>query len=313
MPTPGLSSSTVTCQMSRWSRDDDREVSADRQSERGTDARDDQRDRDAPTRGSEGFARNLDLPRDEHRERVRHRGRNYFLNGSGTEALATVGAFRVVSPDDLDPEHGRDPWHGSWHRLAEQGLVEHVRISEGGRSNHLVTLSQEGKDLLEAHANEDRNGRRQEFYAGAVKPRELAHDAKLYRMFREEAGRIERAGGRVTRVVLDYELKRDYQRYLNRQDRPENEDRDTARDHFARSHHLPVVDDHVMLPDLRIEYETRDGHREHRDLELVTEHYSRGQLAGKAQAGFVRYAAGSSGQSGRGGTPHDPRHLERLA
>jgi len=46
-------------------------------------------------------------------------------------------------------------------------------------------------------------------------------------------------------------------------------------------------------------------------VELETEHYSRGQLAGKARAGFVRYRAGSSGRS-RGGTPFDPRHLERV-
>jgi hypothetical protein len=278
--------------------------------ERDADPRRVERDREVPAREPEGLTRDLDLPRSEERERVQHRGRDYVLNGSETEALATVGAFRVVSPHDLGPEHGRDAWHGDWRRLDEQGLIERVRLSEGGPSAHLVTLSRDGKDLLDAHANEDRDGRRQEFYAGFVKPRELAHDAKLYRMFRAEADRIERDGGRVTRVVLDYELKRDYQRYLNRPDRPEDEDRDTARDQFARSHDLPVVDDHVMLPDVRIEYETREGTQEHRDLELVTEHYSRGQLAGKAQAGFVRYA---SGGSGRGGTPHDPRHLERLA
>ena len=32
---------------------------------------------------------------------------------------------------------------------------------------------------------------------------------------------------------------------------------------------------------------TEDGRLEHRDVELVTEHYSRGQLAGKARAGFA--------------------------
>ncbi|MEP7345484.1 MAG: hypothetical protein ABI877_09455 [Gemmatimonadaceae bacterium] len=73
---------------------------------------------------------------------------------------------------------------------------------------------------------------------------------------------------------------------------------------------------HLELPDLRIEYETESGRLEHRDVELETEHYSRGQLAGKAKAGFVRYrASGGSGRGGnsrRGGTPVDPHHLERL-
>ena len=80
---------------------------------------------------------------------------------------------------------------------------------------------------------------------------------------------------------------------------------------------LPVVDGHLELPDVRIEYETPDGRIEYRDVELVTEHYSRGQLAGKAQAGFTLYRAAGAGRvrggnARTGGTPFDPRHLERL-
>ena len=50
---------------------------------------------------------------------------------------------------------------------------------------------------------------------------------------------------------------------------------------------MAVMTHEKYLPDLRIEYETPDGRLEHRDLELVTEHYSRGQLAGKTRAGFA--------------------------
>jgi hypothetical protein len=42
----------------------------------------------------------------------------------------------------------------------------------------------------------------------------------------------------------------------------------------------------VPVPDLRIEYETRDGEAARVELELVTEHYRPGQLADKARAGF---------------------------
>jgi hypothetical protein len=120
----------------------------------------------------------------------------------------------------------------------------------------------------------------------------------------------------VTRVILDYELKSNYQSFLNRPDRLEA-NLDTDRHAFAEANGLHVVRGHLELPALRIEYETADGRLEHRDVELVTEHYSRGQLAGKARAGFTCYRAGGSsqGQSGggnRGGTPFDPRHLERL-
>ena len=44
------------------------------------------------------------------------------------------------------------------------------------------------------------------------KPRELTHDTKVYRAYQRAE---ERQGGRVRRVVLDYELKRDYQRFLH--------------------------------------------------------------------------------------------------
>ena len=57
------------------------------------------------------------------------------------------------------------------------------------------------------------------------------------------------------------------------------------------------------MPDLRIEYQTEDGRIEYRDVELVTEHYSRGQLAGKARAGFACYRAGGGGGRRKGGTP----------
>ena len=48
--------------------------------------------------------------------------------------------------------------------------------------------------------------------------------------------------------------------------------------------------------------DAEDGRLEHRDLELVTEHYSRSQMAGKRQAGFHLYRAGGEGRR-TGGTP----------
>ena len=258
----------------------------------------------------------LGLPRDQDREQVTFRGQAYDLTGSETRVLSTVGAFRVVSPDDLDEAGGgRDVWHGDWQRLADQGLITREAITDREGTRHLAVLTREGKALLDAHAAPDADGRRQAFYAGLVKPRELRHDAQLYPVFKAEAARIEQDGGRVTRVVLDYELKRDYQTFLNRDHRPDEGDVTTDRVAFAEAHDLPVIDGHLALPDLRIEYETADGRLEHRDVELVTEHYSRAQRAGKARAGFSLYRAsgGRRGSARRGGTPLDPRHLERLA
>jgi hypothetical protein len=179
----------------------------------------------------------------------------------------------------------------------------------------LVVLTREGKALLDGHS--DASGARQQYHAGLVKPRELGHDVQLYRMYQMEAARLEEGGGRIARVVLDYELKRDYQTFLHRKDRPEDATQDSDLQAFADGRHLPIIDGHLELPDLRIEYETEDGRVEHRDVELVTEHYSRGHLAGKAQAGFALYrASGRSATGGgsvrKGGTPLDPHHLEAL-
>ena len=255
-------------------------------------------------------ARALDLPRGDAREPVRVKNQTYHLRGSEARTLATIGAFRVVPAGDLrDAEPRADVWRGDLLTLWEQGLIERTRVAVDGQVTDVVALTRAGKTLLESR-QDVADGPQQAFHASLVKPRELSHDAQLYRMFQAEAGRIADEGGRVTRVVLDYELKHDYQTFLNRPDHAEGEAEADLRA-FAESHGLPVVDGHLELPDLRIEYETPDGRLEYRDVELVTEHYSRAQLAGKAQAGFTLYRASGS-QARTGGTPFDPRYLERL-
>ena len=274
--------------MSRGLGDDAREI-ADRSPDRPVEARD-----QASTRADDVLARGLTLPCGEAREIVECRGREYQLNGSETRVLAAVGAFRVVATADLGHDrHGIDPWHGEFRSLRDQGLLTYDTLVDRQGTQHVVSLTREGKVLLDAHAVRH-DGRAQTFYAETIKPRELSHDARLYAVFRAEAERIEREGGRVTRVVLDHELKRDYQAYLNRHDREDDRDLETDRASFAEAHHLRVVDDHLALPDLRIEYETVDGRQAHRDVELVTEHYSRAQLGGKALAGFTCYRAAGS-------------------
>jgi hypothetical protein len=63
----------------------------------------------------------------------------------------------------------------------------------------------------------------------------------------------------------------------------------------------------MMLPDLRIEYETRDGERTKVDLELATEDYKRFQIAEKSRAGFRIYIDGS--RSGRTGVVWEEHEL----
>jgi DNA-binding MarR family transcriptional regulator len=255
------------------------------------------------------FARDLDLPCGPARERVVHRDRVYTLRASEVRTLATVGAFRVVPASDLRdaadrPAHVRD---GDLRSLREQGLVHTVPLVTRGERTTIVTLTREGRALLDDARRPERDEGRQTFYDGARKPRELAHDAQAYRAYEEAAARIASRGGQVRRVVLDYELKRDYQQCRQR---PERQRRGDAQDAdraagdaaaWARAQQLPVDDGHVQFPDVRIEYDDRDGRRQVEDIEIMTPHYRGAQAAAKARAGFTQYRAAGARVGGRRG------------
>jgi hypothetical protein len=131
----------------------------------------------------------LALPRGEDRERIAVRDRAYRLNSRETKALATVGAFRVVAAEDLVGHDNRDTIRPADLRdLADQRLLVRETLTDGFGARHVLALSAQGKELLEAHRQPHGHGKDQVFYAGVVKPRELAHDSQLYRAFKEEAG-----------------------------------------------------------------------------------------------------------------------------
>jgi hypothetical protein len=224
------------------------------------------------------FTKDLDLPRGRERRPVRERDRVYEINGAESRMLGMIGAFRVVSESDLhDLRDDSSNARRSVRHLEEEGLVPTSPLSSDDRA---AVLTERGRDLLEANRYE-RDDRahepRQTFYAGLKKPRELTHDTKVYRAYQRAEERLRDQGGRVRRVVLDYELKRDYQRFLHERNRgrkdcdgrPEREPEEIAR--WAREHELPYDDGHVRFPDARIEYEDRDGRSRHEDLEVVVQ------------------------------------------
>ena len=154
----------------------------------------DPRDRDARERDRtdprDVFLRELDLPRGPERERVFDGDREYTLRGSESRTLATVGAFRVVPSQDLRDRDERplDLRNSELRHLRELSLVDTARMP--GRGDVAVFLTERGQSLLEAHRRERDHDprehdprddeRRQEFYAGLVKPRELEHDAQVF-------------------------------------------------------------------------------------------------------------------------------------
>jgi hypothetical protein len=284
-------------------RDDGR---ADRS--RGGRAGEDARAPDEPSRDPRDVAtRGLDLPRGQERELIRVRERTYELNGAESRSLATIGAFRVVRVEDLrDPSDPRD--RGLKH-LRDQGLVRSVSL--GGRTRDVVVLTREGRDALEARRRDDAAEPRQAFYDDLKKPRELTHDASLYRAYRRAAERLKDHGAEPHRVVLDYELKREYQTFLQEgnRDRPDSDGRsrrdDEEVERWARDHDLPYFDEQVHFPDVRIEYDDRDGRQRVEDIDVVTLNYRGAHGASAARSGFTCYfLTASRGGGGRGGTPH---------
>lgn len=266
----------------------------------------------------EVFTRDLELPRGPDRERVYVNDRTYELSGSEVRTLATVGAFRAVPAADLR-EAGESGWRDVRH-LSELGLVEARPYVVGKTRTTLITLTEQGRAVLEESRRDRESDTGQAFYAGINKPRELAHDSHLYRAYLRASERLTQRGGRIRRVVLDVELKREYQRFLqasNRRRRDSDGRPDRTAEEiaaWARTHQLPMDDDHVQFPDVRIEYDDRDGRRVIEDLEVMTPHYRGAHGAAKGSAGFTVYrsrgASIGSGSSRGGGGGFDPRVAE---
>jgi hypothetical protein len=217
------------------------------------------------------------------------RDRTYLLRDSEIHSLTEIGKFRVIAATDLtqyayqgDRERiARDVRH-----LRSQGLLAEntIEISQK-KLLRVVTLTKAGHRLL---SKTNQISDEQAFYHGLREPRGAKHNADLYRIYQKEAARIEGAGGRRLRVILDYELKRNVNRDLALP-RPDQET-EARRHEIATRHGLKLVNGKILVPDLRIEYESAELEIRHIDLELATREYRPKALAAKAAAGFSLYS-----------------------
>ena len=230
-----------------------------------------------------------EVPSRDSRAVLYDRYRGYDLRESEIQTLTDLGKFRVINADDL-ARHG---YGGDKHRiehetesLVRQGLVEEKQVELSlSKSTRMFTLTKAGRRLMRGSG---RLSHDQEIYSGFVRPREAKHDAELYRVYQREEDRIERRGGRVCRVLLDFELKKKVNRDLTRLG-PQKHDPDMKRD-IAERHGLRVVHGRIPVPDLQIEYEMPDQSIARVNLELTTGDYRPRQLADKARAGFTLYS-----------------------
>jgi hypothetical protein len=233
---------------------------------------------------------------------VRLHGYLYRISPEELETMNNIGRFRTVALTDL----ARHQYQGQAARLQQdlrslraQGLVQSRTVWNGPRTQRLavVVLTKLGKELLKSQRQSEP---RQAIYAGFVKPAEVRHDAAIYRMYQAEKRRIEHSGGRIRRVILDYELKQRVYSVLAKAKALPALEYAKRQAQVARQNGLTVIQGKIPLPDLRMEYETPSAEPAHVDLELTTGHYHGPALQAKAEAGFKMYAAdGSSSRLSR--------------
>ncbi|MGH9162410.1 MAG: hypothetical protein ACRD2X_20790 [Vicinamibacteraceae bacterium] len=267
------------------------------------------------------FTQSLDLPRGLDREPVSVGNDHYDVRGSEVRTLSIVGAFRVVPIDDLRDRGDRaaDLWHGDLEHLRSEGLLRHVASVDRESGTDLVTLTDRGRALLESHRSLDHDPR-QTFHDGPARERELMHDAQLYRAYLRAADRLVEAGAHIERVILEQDLRRDYQLFLQEPNcgradsdgRPGRDDDEIRR--WAEDRDLAYVDGRVQFPDFQIEFLWPDGRRDIENVEVLTPHYRGAHVAGKMRAGFTRFrgiGARAGGRTGRG-SRFDPGLAEEL-
>ena len=123
-----------------------------------------------------------------------------------------------------------------------------------------------------------------------MKTREINHDADLYKVYQQAAEEIRRRGGKPVKVRLDFELKAAVQREKNAVKGLPEEERAKRLEAFAKEHTLTINGTTIHVPDVQLEYETRDGELERTNLELISENYRTEGIRSKAESGFTIYA-----------------------
>ena len=214
-------------------------------------------------------------------------------------AIADVGLYRAVSYTDLSDTHF-DGHPFTTRRLVTQmtraGLIEeHEARGPGGNTFKVLTATERGKDAAHRAAVDAGHAAEQRTWSGLVKPAELSHDTAVYRAALDERARIEAAGGRVTRVRIDAELKAIVATATEKA-RAEGGDRaaDAARVKAAHELGLPVEDDRVLYPDAQLDIEDRDGRSGRVHVEIASDHYHAAAIAAKAGAGFAMHGSSRS-------------------
>ena len=211
-------------------------------------------------------------------------------------ALTDVAVFRTVSVRDLAA--ARFGGHPFTTRKAINSMVrsgwmkEHTAKGPKGRSFKVLTATPQGADRAKELAAKYGLAR-QATWSGLVKRAELRHELAVYRSAQAEKAKLEGRGCKVVRIRIDAEMKREIARATA--SRAAAMERRRVADQLG----LPVQEGQVLVPDAQIEYRDEEGRTGRVNVEVVSEHYSKGSIAAKGAAGFSMHSAGSGGSGGR--------------
>jgi DNA-binding PadR family transcriptional regulator len=207
------------------------------------------------------------------------------------EVMTDIGRFRTLDIQDLS----RFAYRGDTARmrqdlesLRKQGLVEEKTVFRAHKpTRKVVTLTDEGHRIV-TKLGGLRGGQR--IYHGFVKPKEIDHDADLYKVYQKVVQGIQEKGGKPLRVRLDFELKERVNRAKESARKLPEKERAILLRAVAEENGLTVRGATIHLPDIQVQYETRDGKIERENLELLSQNYREDGIRGKVAAGFKIYA-----------------------
>jgi hypothetical protein len=233
---------------------------------------------------------------EQRRTRNKTQDRFHSLRSSEIRGMSDIGKFRTVDTEDLlrfAYQNDAARMNQDIRSLRSQRLIEERKIYQAHRKpRRVLTLTEQGQRILRKgrHVPDD-----QRLYHGFVKLREIDHDADLYKVYQKEVDDIQRQGGKVTRVRLDFELKGAVNRDREAAVKLPQGQRPAWLKTVALQHGLTINGGTIQLPDIQIDYETPEGTIAHANLELVSKNYRGDAMRSKAGAGFKVYVrAGDS-------------------
>ena len=243
--------------------------------------------------------RDLDRDRDRRPDRRGHR-REY----DGREprrsqqdridaTVVDVAMFRTVAYRDISERHfNGHPYttRRGVNAAIRAGLVEQQKAKgPKGETFTVLTATREGAKAAARLAAARGWDKDQRMWSERGREADIRHDVGVYRAVAAETQRLQECGYQIRRVRIDAELRSEVASRTERA-RSRGRDAEEAKRAAAAELELPVQKGKVVYPDAQIEYRDADNRLGRANVEMATEHYRGGSLAGKAAAGFRVYA-----------------------